>query len=75
MAEWSKALSLTASGLSPLPWFESRPGHVRQLHGGIRRVLHFPALSRFLADSGEKQLAVNGNVFDHSTIMTGPLLC
>ena len=71
MAQWSKTLSLTASGLSPLPWFESRPGHVRQLLGGVCRVLPFPALFRILADSGEKQLAVSGNVFDHSTIMIG----
>ena len=26
MAEWSKALPLTSSCLSPLPWFESQPG-------------------------------------------------
>ena len=33
MAVWSKVLPLTAmaSCLSPLPGFESRPGHVRKL--------------------------------------------
>ena len=31
MDEWSKELPLTASCLSPLPGFESRPGHVRRL--------------------------------------------
>ena len=31
MAEWSKAPSLTACCLSPLPRLESRPGHVRKL--------------------------------------------
>ena len=31
MAELSKALPLTASYLSPLPEFESRPGHFRKL--------------------------------------------
>ena len=29
MTEWSKALPLTASCLSPLPALEYRPGHVR----------------------------------------------
>ena len=49
MAVWSKALPLTASGLSPLSGFESWPGHVRckkvasdlGLGGGFRRVLRF----------------------------------
>ena len=27
---WSKAMPLTASCLSPLPGFESQPGHVRK---------------------------------------------
>ena len=31
MAEWSKALPLTAHFLSPLPVLESWPGHVRKL--------------------------------------------
>ena len=31
MAVWSKALPLTASYLSPLPGFESRPERVRKL--------------------------------------------
>ena len=30
-AVWSKALPLTARCLSPLPGFESQPGHVRKL--------------------------------------------
>ena len=30
-AVWPKASSLTARCLSPLPGFESRPGHVRKL--------------------------------------------
>ena len=31
MAVWSRALTLTASCLSPLSGFEYRPGHVRKL--------------------------------------------
>ena len=31
MAVWSKALPLKVSCFSPLPWFESRPGHVKKL--------------------------------------------
>ena len=31
VAVWSKALPLTASCLSPLPQFKSRPGNVRKL--------------------------------------------
>ena len=40
---WSKVLPLTASGLSPLPGYEFRQGHVRKLPvtldigGGFRR--------------------------------------
>ena len=47
-AVWSKAPPLTARCLSPLPGFESRRGHVRELPvtwglgGGFRRVLRFP---------------------------------
>ena len=38
MALWSKALPLPAHCLSPLPGFESRPGHVRTRDSGF---LHY----------------------------------
>ena len=51
MAVWSKALLLTACYLSPLPRFESPPGHVRKLpvtavvFDGYSGFLHFLKLA------------------------------
>ena len=50
MAVWSKALPLTAvaSCLSPLPGFESRPGHVRKLPVTLGKAVVFARYSDFL---------------------------
>ena len=40
MAEWSKALPLTAGCLSPLPGLESWLGHVRKLPVGLGNDFH-----------------------------------
>ena len=45
---WSKELPLTASCLSPLSGFESRPGQVRKLPGTWRQVVVFARYSVFL---------------------------
>ena len=45
---WSKAPPLTARCLSPLPRFESRPGHVRKLPVTWGKAVVFAGYSGFL---------------------------
>ena len=45
---WSKALPLTAGCFSPLPWIESRPGHVRVLPVTWGQAVVFAGCSGFL---------------------------
>ena len=48
MAVWSKALPLNAGCLSPMPLFDSRPGHMSKLPVAWGEAVVFAGYSSFL---------------------------
>ena len=59
MAVWSKVPPLTARCLSPLPVFETRPGHVRKLPVTWGWAVVFAGYSGFLHYLGKKSVLKN----------------